>query len=238
VRNSRIIVTVLTAMFTAFQAGRLPAQAKVETPVWEILARASFPQGTLPNVYVYRATAGPAPNVPPAPGAGHTHPGPVFVYILQGQVESQIEPDPPAIYTPGEFFYEAPGRVHRFLRNASKTEPYMLLTFQTGHTERAGAPKPLHRENLLSTVNQEVSLLRLTLAPGAGTDVSANANPDIIYVLEGRIETAEAKTYSTGDIFSKPAGLAGRTIRNANASEPAKLLLYQVSDKYQVNDKK
>jgi quercetin dioxygenase-like cupin family protein len=235
VQNSRIIATVLTAVFAAFPAGRLAAQAKVERPVWEILAREPFPEGTLPNVYMYRATAGPGPEVPPPPGAGHTHPGPVFVYILQGRVESQIEPDPPAIYAPGEFFYEAPGRLHRFVRNASKTEPYTLITFQAGHTERVGAPTPLHRENLLSTVNQEVSLLRLTLPPGSRFDLSVNANPDILYVLEGEIETSgtteQTKTYGVGDLFTERAIRRGIVIRNQSANEPAKLLLYQVREK-------
>ena len=234
-QNSRIIATVLTAAFAAFPAGRLAAQAKAEKPVSETLARVPFPEGTLPNVYVYRATAGPGPEVPPPPGAGHTHPGPVFVYVLQGRVESQIEPDPPAIYASGEFFYEAPGRLHRFVRNASKTEPYTLITFQTGHMERAGSLQPLHREDLLSTVNQEVSLLRLTLPPGSRVELSANANPDILYVLAGEVETSgtteQTKTYGAGDLFTERAIHGGIVIQNPSAKEPAKLLLYQVSGK-------
>jgi len=235
VRNFQIIAAVLTVVLGASLAGRLSAQANSEGPVWETLEREPFPPDTLPNVYIYRATAGPAPEVQPEPGAGHTHPGPVFVYILQGTVESQIEPDPPAVYASGEFFYEAPGRLHRFVRNASKTEPYTLMTFQTGHTERTGAPKPLLREDLLSTVNQEVSLLRLTLPPWSGAGVSASANPDIFYVLEGKIETSDTgdqrKTYRLGDVLVKPASQTGFTFRNASPTEPAKLLLFQVTAK-------
>lgn len=68
-----------------------------------------------------------------APGAGsmpHRHPGPVFGYILEGAIVSQVEPGPPITYKQGEAFYEPPMQVHRISRNASKTRPAKLLAFQ------------------------------------------------------------------------------------------------------------
>lgn len=67
-----------------------------------------------------------------APGAGsqpHRHPGPVFGYILEGAIVSQVEPGPPITYRAGEAFYEPPMHVHRVSRNASKTRPAKLLAF-------------------------------------------------------------------------------------------------------------
>ncbi|MGH9652541.1 MAG: cupin domain-containing protein [Bryobacteraceae bacterium] len=68
-----------------------------------------------------------------APGAGskpHRHPGPVFGYVLEGAIVSQVEPGPPITYRAGEAFYEPPMHVHRVSRNASKTRPAKLLAFE------------------------------------------------------------------------------------------------------------
>ncbi|MGH9326026.1 MAG: cupin domain-containing protein [Terriglobia bacterium] len=67
-----------------------------------------------------------------APGEGskpHRHPGPVFGYILEGTIISQVEPGPPITYQQGQAFYEPPMHVHRISQNASKTRPAKLLAF-------------------------------------------------------------------------------------------------------------
>jgi quercetin dioxygenase-like cupin family protein len=60
----------------------------------------------------------------------HQHGGAVFIYVLEGEIESQVEPDPPKIYRAGDVFYEPPLHTHRFYRNLSETEPAELLVFQ------------------------------------------------------------------------------------------------------------
>jgi quercetin dioxygenase-like cupin family protein len=68
-----------------------------------------------------------------APGAAskpHRHPGPVFGYILEGAIVSQVEPGPPVTYKAGEAFYEPPMHVHRVSRNASNAHPAKLLAFE------------------------------------------------------------------------------------------------------------
>lgn len=57
----------------------------------------------------------------------HHHAGSVSVYVLSGEIESQLGGGPAAIYTPGEMFFEPPGAVHVFARNPSATEPARLL---------------------------------------------------------------------------------------------------------------
>jgi quercetin dioxygenase-like cupin family protein len=248
-RTSWILATFLTAALAAFPAAKLIAQSGAKGPVWETLLQAPLPENVEPIISVNSLLLPLAPPVPPPVGTGHTHADPVIAYIVQGEIENQVEPDPPAIYKTGGFFYEAPMHVHRILRNLSTTEPAQLIIFQAGRT-RVPAPflKVLQSESaklllsrdqfqqpLLSTVNQELSLLRLTLPAGARSEARAHSGPGFVYVLEGNIETSGAtdhtKTYSAGDLFLEPASRVGFTFRNASGSEPAKLLLYHVSTK-------
>lgn len=75
-----------------------------------------------------------------APGkksAGHTHPGPVFAYVLEGEVESQLQGQAPVVYKAGQSWYEAPGARHLVSRNASKTKPATLLVWMVKGEEEA-----------------------------------------------------------------------------------------------------
>lgn len=67
---------------------------------------------------------------PGATSSPHRHTGPVFAYLLEGEIENQVEPNPPERYEPGDFFYEPPMHVHRSLRNLSSTKTAKLLIFE------------------------------------------------------------------------------------------------------------
>ena len=187
-RESRTIATVLSILLAGI-AGRLPAQTEAQSgsgkPLVEILLRQPLPADSEPKITVL--------SLPISPGlvaGAHTHAGPVFAYILQGEIENHVEPDPPKFYKPGEFFYEAPMHVHKLLRNLSQTEPANLIVFQAGNTGRAApAIKTLLQEPLLSTANQELTLYRVTLPPEGLTETQAQSNPGALYVLEGNLET-------------------------------------------------
>ena len=72
-----------------------------------------------------------------APGhvdAAHRHPGHVFVYVLEGSIEMQVEGGKLQTLKPGDTFYEGPKDTHPVGRNLSKTEPAKLLVFSV--TER------------------------------------------------------------------------------------------------------
>ena len=86
---------------------------------------------TNPEVTVLTLTVAPGANSQP-----HKHTGPVFAYLLEGEIENQVDPEPPRKYKPGEFFYEPPMHVHRVLRNLSNTKPAKLLIFQVGEKGR------------------------------------------------------------------------------------------------------
>jgi quercetin dioxygenase-like cupin family protein len=57
----------------------------------------------------------------------HMHPGSIFAYVLEGEVVSQLDGQPPRTYRPGESWYEPPGARHLVSRNGSATAPAKLL---------------------------------------------------------------------------------------------------------------
>jgi quercetin dioxygenase-like cupin family protein len=68
-------------------------------------------------------------NYPPGgKSASHHHAGSVFVYVLTGQVRSEVSgAGPVKVYKAGETFFEPPGSAHLVSENASATEPASLL---------------------------------------------------------------------------------------------------------------
>jgi quercetin dioxygenase-like cupin family protein len=64
---------------------------------------------------------------PGAASAKHRHPGPVFVYILDGELESQVGDGPVKVYKKGEVFYEPTRALHAVSRNPSKSKPVRFL---------------------------------------------------------------------------------------------------------------
>jgi quercetin dioxygenase-like cupin family protein len=64
---------------------------------------------------------------PGAASSPHRHPGSTTVYVLEGSVESAVDPEKPVTYHAGQSWYELPMHTHRVARNASKTEPAKVL---------------------------------------------------------------------------------------------------------------
>jgi quercetin dioxygenase-like cupin family protein len=59
----------------------------------------------------------------------HVHPGSVFAYVLEGEVESQMEGEQPVRYKAGQSWYEAPNHPHVLARNTSDRKPAKLLVW-------------------------------------------------------------------------------------------------------------
>ena len=87
------------------------------------------PLAEMPNPEVRVITITVAPGAASSP---HRHTGPVFAYLLEGEIENQVDPNPPRRYKAGEFFYEPLMHVHRSLRNLSGTKAAKLLIFEVG----------------------------------------------------------------------------------------------------------
>ncbi len=91
------------------------------------------PLAEMPNAEVTVITLTVAPGGTSSP---HKHTGPVFAYLLEGEIENQVDPNPPRKYKAGQFFYEPPRHVHRSLRNLSGTRAAKLLIFEVGEKGR------------------------------------------------------------------------------------------------------
>jgi quercetin dioxygenase-like cupin family protein len=70
---------------------------------------------------------------PGASGSRHRHPGPTFVYVLEGAVEIELEGAPAKAYRAGEAFYEDPQQLHISTKNGSKAEPARILVYHLTH---------------------------------------------------------------------------------------------------------
>lgn len=57
----------------------------------------------------------------------HRHDAQVFVYVLEGHVNMQVQGGKLETLGPGETFYESPSDIHIVSANASKTEPAKFL---------------------------------------------------------------------------------------------------------------
>ena len=60
-------------------------------------------------------------------GAAHRHPGPGFVYVLEGEYELGINDEPTKRFKAGETFYEPTGHLHRVSRNPSEKGKTRLI---------------------------------------------------------------------------------------------------------------
>lgn len=165
----------------------------------------------------------------------HSHTGAVFAYVLEGDIENQLDPDPPKIYHPGDYFHERPMQVHRLLRNLSRTEPAKILIFQNTGTLPASI-KPLLQEPLENTANQQVSAILLVAPPGsAPSSPHQHPGPVFAYIAKGEIENEvdpnPPKIYHTGDVFYEPAMHAHRLFRNLSKTEVAEVVVFEVTEK-------
>jgi quercetin dioxygenase-like cupin family protein len=82
----------------------------------------------LPNVPGKSVTAVVVTYSPGSKSQSHHHAGSVFVYVLSGEVRSEVSGAGPArVYKAGETFFEPPGSTHLVSENASTTEPASIL---------------------------------------------------------------------------------------------------------------
>jgi quercetin dioxygenase-like cupin family protein len=80
--------------------------------------------GKAAKVTVVEVTLGPGQS-----GLPHRHPGPGFVYVLEGEYELGIDDQPTRLFKAGETFYEPTGCLHRVSRNPSAQGKTRLIAF-------------------------------------------------------------------------------------------------------------
>jgi len=62
-------------------------------------------------------------------GLAHRHPGPGFVYVLEGEYELGIDDQPTKRFKAGETFYEPTGCLHRVSKNPAAKGKTRLIAF-------------------------------------------------------------------------------------------------------------
>lgn len=62
-------------------------------------------------------------------GLPHRHPGPGFVYVIEGEYELGIDDQPTKLFKAGESFYEPAGCLHRVSKNPSTKTKTRLVAF-------------------------------------------------------------------------------------------------------------
>lgn len=196
----------------------------------KILMQAPLGETSEPKMSLFILNVGGGMTIP-----SHSHKGVVFAYVLQGDIENQLDPDAPKVYHAGDFFHERPLQVHRLLRNLSQTEPAKILIFQnTGNLP--STIKPLIQEPLANSTDQEVSAILLLAAPGAApSQAHQHPGPVFAYVVKGEIENQvdpdAPKVYRAGDVFYEPPLHAHRVFRNLSKTEAAEVVVFEVSEK-------
>jgi quercetin dioxygenase-like cupin family protein len=223
--GATMFTTAKTILFISALALAAPLLAQPKILMQEPLGNTSGPEMSL---FILNVSAG--LTIP-----SHSHKGAVFAYVLQGDIENQLDPDPPKIFHPGDFFHERPMQVHRLLRNLSHTEPAKILVFQNTGT-LPPAIKPLLQEPLANIANQEVSALLLVAPPGpAPSKAHQHPGPVFAYVVKGEIENQvdpdPPKVYRAGDVFYEPPMHAHRLLRNLSKTEPAEVVVFEVTEK-------
>ena len=109
---------LLVAATPRLLAHELSSDEGTTTP----LARQALPDA--PGKQLVMAVVSYAPGQSSAP---HRHPGSVMAYVLEGEVISQLEGQPPITYRAGQSWYEPPRVPHLVSKNASNTAPAKLL---------------------------------------------------------------------------------------------------------------
>lgn len=77
-------------------------------------------------------------------GLAHRHPGPGFVYVLEGEYELGIDDQPTKRFKAGETFYEPTGCLHRVSRNpASKGKTRLIaVVLHPRDKDEVAVPEP------------------------------------------------------------------------------------------------
>lgn len=93
----------------------------------------------------------------------------------------------------------------------------------------------LMNEPLAEMPDPEVTLITLTLAPGATSHPHRHTGPVFAYILEGAVENQvdpeKPQIYKAGQYFYEPPMHVHRSLRNLSNTRPAKILVFSVGQK-------
>jgi quercetin dioxygenase-like cupin family protein len=116
--NRRLLLESVGAVLAEALSSR--AQAQGAPPVFE---------HDLPdvNIHNWAVRVNEINYKPGQVSAPHSHPGITIVYVLEGEIRSQVGDGPEKTYGPGQMFMEIPNQRHGVSRNASDTKPAKFI---------------------------------------------------------------------------------------------------------------
>jgi quercetin dioxygenase-like cupin family protein len=79
-------------------------------------------------------------------GLPHRHPGPGFVYVVEGQYELGIDEGPTKIFRAGDTFYEPTGCLHRVSKNPAAKGKTRLIAFVLHPRDAKEVAIPEHKK--------------------------------------------------------------------------------------------
>ena len=79
-------------------------------------------------------------------GLPHRHPGPGFVYVVEGEYELGIDDQPTKIFKAGETFYEPTGCLHRVSKNPAAKGKTRLIAFVLHPRDAKEVAIPEHKK--------------------------------------------------------------------------------------------
>ena len=128
-----IAIALLVAPLALFaeSAAAAPPLRETVTPVF---------QHEIPNVPGKSLISVVVNYAPGASSVSHSHAASAFiyVYVLTGEIRSQVDDAPAKVYKAGETFFEVPGAKHRVSENASSESPASILaTFVVDSNDHA-----------------------------------------------------------------------------------------------------
>jgi quercetin dioxygenase-like cupin family protein len=118
--NRRSLLGIAAAMMAGNVVPEAEGQQAAAAPVFE---------HDLPDVDIknWAVTVREVNYQPGGTSAPHRHPGITIVYVLEGEIESQVGTGPVKKYGVGQMFMETPNELHAVSRNASATKPAKFL---------------------------------------------------------------------------------------------------------------
>ena len=80
-------------------------------------------------------------------GLPHRHPGPGFVYVVEGEYELGIDDQPTKTFKAGETFYEPTGCLHRVSKNPAAKGKTRLIAFILHPRDAKEVAVPEHKKD-------------------------------------------------------------------------------------------
>jgi quercetin dioxygenase-like cupin family protein len=120
------LISATALLAAGLWLGAAPTQADDAEPTLavEILFQQALGNLGERELLVLEVTVAPSGNFDP-----HFHPGPTFLYVLDGAVELSVDDEPVETYRAGDWFYEPPMSLHATTRNPSDATPARLVAF-------------------------------------------------------------------------------------------------------------